>query len=275
MARLGFTPDDAPFSVALAWAARGSWDSALVVMDQYVGGPGESDSLARLSRYRLATIGAWVGALPAPEAVTRRDDARRVVPGLGASARAELALVDGILAVTQRDRPALADARRAAQASGDSNTAVLDQALAAFDRFLAGDTRQAGKALAAIEWQQADDYYPHDFSRVLMPVSRLAASEWLLASGDTATSARLLTWVEADIPRYSNVGTALLEGLAELQRARIEDAQGHQALAQAHYRRFLTRYDMPVPAHRHLVAEASEALARLSGRGDPPQPRAP
>jgi serine/threonine protein kinase len=275
MARLGFVPDDAPFSIALAWAARGSWDSALVVLDQYVEGPGESDSLALLGRYRLATIGAWVGALPAAEAVTRRDDARRVVPGLGSSTRAELALVDGILAVTQRDRRALAEARRAAQASGDSIAGVLDQALAAFDRFLAGDTRQAGKALSAIEWRQAEGYYPYDFSRVLMPVSRLAASEWLLASGDTATSARLLTWVEADVARPSGVGTFLLEGLAELQRARIEDARGHPALAQAHYRQFLTRYDMPMPAHRHLVEEATAALARLSGRGDPPQPKAP
>jgi serine/threonine protein kinase/tetratricopeptide (TPR) repeat protein len=275
MARLGFVPDDAPFSIALAWAARGSWDSALVVLDQYVGGPGESDSLALLSRYRLATIGAWVGALPVADAVTRRDDARRVVPGLGSSARAELALVDGILAVTQRDRRALADARRAAQASGDSITGDLDQALAAFDRFLAGETRQAGKALAAIEWRRAEDYYPYDFSRVLMPVSRLAASEWLLASGDTATSARLLTWIEADINRPSGVGTYLLEGLAELARARIEDALGHSALAQAHYRQFLTRYDMPIPAHRHLVEEATDALARLSGQGDPPRPEAP
>jgi hypothetical protein len=105
-------------------------------------------------------------------------------------------------------------------------------------------------------------------------VSRLAASEWLLASGDTATSARLLTWVEADIGRPSGVGTYLLEGLAELARARIEDAQGHPALARTHYRQFLTRYDMPVPAHRHLVEEANGALARLSGRGDPPQPTA-
>lgn len=93
---------------------------------------------------------------------------------------------------------ALAEARRAGQASGDSITGVLDQTLAAFDRSLAGDTRQAGKVLAALEWRQAEEYYPYNFSRILMPVSRLAASPWLLATGDTATSARLVTWVEAD-----------------------------------------------------------------------------
>ena len=157
-------------------------------------------------------------------------------------------------------------------ASGDSIAGVLDQTLAAFDRYLAGDTRQAGRALAALEWQQAEEYYPNNFSRILMPVSRLAASEWLLASGDTAGSARLLTWVEAD-GGPGGVGKDLLKGLAGLQRARIEDARGHPALARAHYRRFLTRYDMPMPAHRHLVEEASEAMRRLSGRGDPPQAR--
>jgi hypothetical protein len=215
-----------------------------------------------------------VGAVPAAEASARREVAHRAFAGLGSFERAELALVDGILAVARRDRRALAEARRAVQASGDSMTSVLDQTLAAFDRFLVGDTRQAGKALAALEWRQAEDYYPNNFSRILMPVSRLAASEWLLASGDTAGSARLLTWVEAD-GGPGGSGKFMLKGLVELQRARIEDARGHPTLARDHYRQFLTRYDLPMAAHRHLVEEAREALARLSGRGDPPLGRVP
>ncbi|MBA3319196.1 MAG: hypothetical protein H0T50_14050, partial [Gemmatimonadales bacterium] len=169
---------------------------------------------------------------------------------------------------------ALAEARRAARASGDSITSLLDQTLAAFDRFLVGDTREAGEALAALEWRQAEDYYPSNRSRILMPLSRLAASEWLLASGDAAGSARLLTWVEAD-GGPGGVGKDLLKGLAGLQRARVEAARGQPAVAREHYRRFLTRYDMPTPAHRHLVEEAREALLRLGGRGDPPQGRLP
>jgi TolB-like protein len=269
MRRVGFESDQAAPTIAYTWAARGAWDSALVALDHYVAGAGEADSLALLSRYRLAALGAWLGALPAAEAASRREAARRVVAGLGSDARADLALVDGILAVSRRDRRALAEAQQAARASGDSITGVLDQTLAAFDRFVAGDTRQAGNALAALEWRQAEDYYPHNYSRILMPLSRFAASQWVLASGDTATSARLLTWVEAD-GGPGGWGTFLLEGLAELQRARIEDARGHPALAQAHYRQFLTRYDMPMPVNRHLVEEAREALGRLSGRGDPP-----
>ena len=54
--------------------------------------------------------------------------------------------------------------------------ATLDQQVAeAFDRFLAGDPRGAGQALADLEWRQADDYYPYNFSPILMPVSRLAS----------------------------------------------------------------------------------------------------
>ncbi len=271
MRRLGFVPEGAALAIAHAWAARGAWDSALVSLDHHAR-TGEADSLVPLSLYRLAALGAWVGALPAAEASARREAAHRTSAGLESFERAELALVDAILALAHRDRQALAEARRAARASGDSIAGVLDQTLAAFDRYLAGDTRQAGRALAALEWQQAEEYYPNNFSRILMPVSRLAASEWLLASGDTAGSARLLTWVEAD-GGPGGVGKDLLKGLAGLQRARIEAARGHPALAREHYRRFLTRYDMPVPAHRRLVEEASEAMRRLSGRGDPPQAR--
>jgi hypothetical protein len=267
MRRLGFEPENAALTIAYTWAARGAWDSALVALDHSVEG-GEADSLAPLSLYRLAALGAWVGALPTAEAATRREAAHRALPGLGSYERAELALVDGVLAVSRRDRRALAEARRSGQASGDSISGILDHTLAAFDRALAGDIRQAGQMLSALEWRQADEYYPHNFSRILMPVSRLAASQWLLASGDTATATRLLTWVEAD-GGPGGPGKFMLKGLVELQRARIEDARRHQAQAQAYYRQFLTRYDMPMSSNRHLVEEANEALARLAGRADP------
>jgi TolB-like protein len=273
MRRLGFKPDNAALTIAYTWAARGAWDSALVALDRSVKG-GEADSLAPLSLYRIAALGAWVGALPAAEAANRRRAAHRALPGLGSYERAELALIDGLLAVSTSDRRALAKARQEGQASGDSMSSVLNQTLEAFDRSLSGDVRRAGRALAALEWRQADEYYPHNFSRILMPVSRLAASQWLLASGDTATAARLLTWVEAD-GGPGGTGKTLLKGLVELQRARIEDARGHQAQAEAHYRQFLTRYDMPMPTNRHLVDEANEALARLGSRADPTRDGAP
>jgi TolB-like protein len=270
--RLGADPDQAMITrrlIAYAWAGRGAWDSALVAMDQNVKLDAETDTVAPLRAYRLAVLGVWLGALPPDEAARRREPALRAVEALGATdERTDAAWLDGILAVSRRDRRALASAREAVRASGDSSAAVLDRSLAGFDLYLAGATRQAGGALAALEWQQAEQWSPNRFAYpALMPVARLAASGWLLATGDTTQAARLLTWIDADFGGSSF--TTLVRGLVELERARIEDARGHPELAREHYEQFLMRYDMPVAAHRHLVQEATEALARLSGRHDP------
>lgn len=61
--------------------------------------------------------------------------------------------------------------------------------------------------------------------------------------------------------------------LVSLQLARIEDARGRVADARRLYRDFLIWYDMPAPAHRHLVEEARTALARLSGAPQPSEGR--
>ena len=149
---------------------------------------------------------------------------------------------------------------------------VFDQSLAAFDRFLAGDVRQAGQALAALEWRQADEYYPTTSVASSCPSagSRLPSGCWRAATRPTPRA----FYLGRSGRRTRGVGKALLKGLAELQRARIEDARGHPALAEAQYRQFLTRYDMPMPTNRHLVEEANAALARLSGRADPARDRA-
>jgi TolB-like protein len=268
--RLGMVPDQAVVTrrlIAYSWAQRGAWDSALVTLDQSVRSSSEIDSAAPLRAYRVAVLGAWLGALPPDEAARRRAPALRAVRDLGPEERAEAAWLDGILAVSRRDRRALATAREAARSSGDSSAPVLDRSLAAFDLYLAGATRQAGTAMAALEWQQAEHWYPNGFRYpAVMPIDRLAAAEWLLAAGDTTQAARLLTWVDADFGGSSY--TAMVRGLAELARARIEDAGGHPDVARAHYKQFLLRYDMPMPSHRHLVEEADKAMARLTGGDD-------
>ena len=50
-----------------------------------------------------------------------------------------------------------------------------------------------------------------------------------------------------------------------MQRARVEEALGRRVNAVKYYEEFLHLYDMPTERHRHLVAEAEAALARLSG----------
>ena len=49
-----------------------------------------------------------------------------------------------------------------------------------------------------------------------------------------------------------------------VERARVAESLGSVDVAREYYRRFLVRYDAPTPLHRHLVAEANQALSRLA-----------
>lgn len=258
--------------VPYLWAGRGAWDSALATLDQFQKLGAGSDSTAPIRAYRLAAVGAWLGALPLEAATRRRGSAWAAARLLGGDARTEAAWLDGLVAIVRRDRRALATARSevhvAALAAGDSS-GFFERSLAGFDYFLAGSPRQAAQALAALEWEQAEQYSPRRFAvPATMPVNRLAAAQWLLAAGDTAQASRLLNWVDMD--QISGFTWGALKGLVELERARIEDAQGQTDQALAHYRQFLVRYDAPMPSQRLLVAEARDAVKRLSHRGDPP-----
>jgi hypothetical protein len=46
------------------------------------------------------------------------------------------------------------------------------------------------------------------------------------------------------------------------ERARIAELLGRDAEARAFYQQFLRRFDMPVPAHRHMRERATEAAER-------------
>ena len=60
----------------------------------------------------------------------------------------------------------------------------------------------------------------------------------------------------------------LLRNLADLERGRIEERQGHADLALSYYREFLRVYDRAVSAHRQLTEEAKAAVVRLAGKGN-------
>jgi hypothetical protein len=177
--------------------------------------------------------------------------------------RPDVAWLDGVLAARRGDRRALSAARAALRQAGP-DAALLSRSLAAFELALDGDTRRAGQTLAALEWELAESpIFDSPRETLLMSFDRLAASRWLLASGDTAQAARLLTWPEAYDASFSAV---VLAPLIYLERARIEDAQARVELARAHYEQFLRRYDMPTARHQYLVHEATLALGRLSGQ---------
>jgi serine/threonine-protein kinase len=263
--RHGLPPNGARITswfIALTWAVRGAWDSALAARDQRVRDP--ADTLALLRRYQTAVLAAWVGALPPGEAARRRPAAAPLVVGLGPGYRAELAWLDGVLAVAGNDLKGVTASRAALKTSGGVWWSYLDRSLGAFESDLQHDRRTAASAMAALEWELAegnpyfagDDATPHV---LLRGVDRLAAAQWLQDQGDGTQALRLLasagSTFEDRIP---------LAPLAFLLSARIEASLGDTGAARRDYQRFLQRYDMPLPPHRHLVVEAREALARLA-----------
>gem|GEM_PF-577710 len=266
-------------SIALAWASRGAWDSALVASDSAVAvDPGPNSAL---EAYRLAVLGAWIGALDPSEAVGRQRRAWLALEQMPAdpppiTTPARLAWLDGVLAYARGDRQGIAQARRALRqrpmpaAAADVQeiaravTSFNDRSLAAFDKALAGDRTGAGHALAALEWECVG-LWACGVNNYDIAVHHLASARWLLAAGDTAQAARLLRWHEAfQSGSYWN-GTLVLTPLAYLESARVEEARGATADAREHYGQFLRRYDAPLSSQRHLVEDARRALDRLSG----------
>ncbi len=259
--------------LAFAWVSGGAWDSVALALDDYAKlAPG--DWWTALDAYALAVAGVWLGGLDASETAQRRGPAARMVEQTPEDEgqpdfQAMLVWLDGMLAWARGDAQGLQSARRELERVDRVYTswknAPWERSLAAFQLALTGATREAGVALAALEWQRAEHLSDGIFAQYLTGLDRLAASRWLLEAGDTAQAARLLTWHEAWGGTSGSVGGGVFASLAYLERARIEDSRGNAPLAQEYYQEFLLRYDMPTPKQRHLVDEAREAVARLSG----------
>ena len=245
--------------IALSWVARGAWDSALAQLEQAI--TSRSDLRTQLQAYRLAALGVWVGALDVREARMRRP-AGQIAVQLSVADRGEMAWLDGMVAVAEKDPGALAEARAALERSGDTTADVLDRSLGAFELRLSSGDRRAAERLAALEWRRAETGYAGEGDRTIsVPVNRIAAADWLLASGDIVQAERLLHWNEAYLSPESGI---VFSGLVALQRARLEQSRGLEDDARRHYRDFLSRYDVPTPRHRHLVEEATAALRQRS-----------
>jgi hypothetical protein len=127
-----------------------------------------------------------------------RSDAVRSAAGA-----AELAWIDGIVAVTRRDRRALAEHRQALERSEAGAARELVRALRAFEAALGGLEGEAADSLARLEWEMAAGGWisrwagDHPFANA---VHRTAASRWLEARGDSAEATRLRRWHEATLP---------------------------------------------------------------------------
>ncbi len=263
--------------ITVGWATRGAWDSALVASARYAD-LAQADT-ALLVPYRLATAGAWLGAVN-PELATARRQAITPAVMMTASdeARAELAWLDGLVAVTRADRRALREALDTLGASRASTAKLLERSLQAFQLEMTGERRRAASTLATLEWERADcygctgvspeekpDYHAHPF---LLPVNRLAAVRWLLQAGDTARAVELSTWHEAWMgfatARPAQRASGIVAPFAILEQARIAHARRQFDVARTHYEQFLQRYDLPMEAHTPLIVEAKDALRDLA-----------
>jgi hypothetical protein len=248
-------------AIALSWAARGAWDSALPAMDEYVqNAPART---AAIEAYGLAVMGVWLSALDSTAASQRRPAAIRAAEG-SSEPSAEIRYFDGMLAVARHDRLAVG-AIRAALEQGDSSAQLFARSLAGLELELSSDPNRAGPALEAIELARAEPMFEEPIPQAyLTAVNRLTASRQLLLAGDTTAAARLLAWHHAWAPPLPEGSvTMMLGGLAYLEQAKIEQARGRKDMAREYYRLFLVRYDLPVPRHQHLVTEARRALDQL------------
>jgi tRNA A-37 threonylcarbamoyl transferase component Bud32/tetratricopeptide (TPR) repeat protein/TolB-like protein len=246
--------------IALAWLARGGWDSALVAFDDYARGAPERASAVQT--YALATLGAWLGVLPTTAAAERRAEAVRhvsaVAPGPDAEAhRAELAWADGLLAVAKRDGAALDVARATLRHTSAVRTAFLERSLAAVALTLRGPPRAAAESLAAIDDRaRSDELGAPSRDPLAVSVNHLAGASALLAVGDTDRAMRTLVWHEAISYPGGDLTGALFAGAAYFRLAQLERAVEH-------YVQFLHRYDLTLPSQHDWIDQARHALKRL------------
>jgi hypothetical protein len=158
---------------AIAWAARGAWDSAMATVDLFAVTAGNRDYGA-IDRYRLAVVGSWLGAVDSGIPSEWRGPATRGARRLGAAASAEVAWLDGIFATTQGDLEAVRAARREVETSGSEFSPWLIRSLDAALNSVAGGHPQRAP------WHLSSERLP----RVLRSLSRRLA-------GDSAGSTRI------------------------------------------------------------------------------------
>jgi hypothetical protein len=153
--------------------------------------------------YGLGAVGSWLGTTAPDDLAALRELAARSDAVRSAAGAAELAWIDGIVAVTRRDRRALAEHRQALERSDAGAARELVRALRAFEAALGGLEGEAADSLARLEWEMAAGGWinrwagDHPFANA---VHRTAASRWLEARGDSAEATRLRRWHEATLP---------------------------------------------------------------------------
>jgi len=265
-------------TMAMTWAARGAWDSAMIAGARAAAAfPGPASALHML---RLTTSGEWLGALPAGSAEPWHAQLASWDDRLDKLRHAEIDWLHGVRAAAHGNRAALVDARQrlAANHAGtlvSRNRALppalaalpeeiprlLATSLAAFERALDGDVAGAADIMVELERQRAEQgwvRYHANLHPFLTAVDRIAAARWLRETGRAEDAATLLRWHEAvqGASYLAGDADAMLAAIVFYERARTEEANGRADRARLFDLEFLRHYDMPVPTHSFMIDRA-------------------
>ena len=248
-------------SQVLSLAARGAWDSALVVLDGYREVEGGNED--PIGAYRLASLGTFFDALDSTNDV----ELRRGAMGAATTPEdtAEVIWLSGVAAISTDDVESARAARDQLRSLGARSAVHLTRGLDALLIDVDGSRQDAIAELQSLVVSTGDSGMQFRYPS-FDPVVRTQLSQWHLEAGNAEEAAEPLLWIESAFnngPVYRVTQT--VASLVYLQRARVEEARGRTERAIRFYREFLQRYDMPVERHRHLVEEAESALARLAG----------
>jgi hypothetical protein len=260
------------WSTALSWAGRGVWDSTFVAARRYAGAT--AHPRGALWAFGLTSVGAWLGALTPDSLAALREHALDSERGRSPEGQAEVAWLDGIVACARRDTAALRAQRLLLERNGTTGAAALNRSLAAMENALAGRTAAAGRALAQLEWENADRgwHFAHGaIHPFFTAVNRLAAGRWLLAAGDTAEVMRLLLLHQTSLPQPLHPLPAvnmLLAGYTFRELALLEEARGRPERG----RRYRDRAAGTMNAS---FVDAAMATCEPPVRSDPQRPPTP
>jgi hypothetical protein len=250
---------------ALAWAARGAWDSVLVAADRWRAVSREPAEV--LGAYRLAAAGVVLGAIPPSEAARIRPDTDGALRDSTAGERADLAWLDGVLAYVDRNAEGIRDARRALPMDSATFGALLDRSLAALEADVTGDRQRAAREIVQLESEIADHGSVVELGEqhaLFTTLNRLLGGQWLRALGEESDASRLLTWHDAiPGPPLLQAWQRSIGGISLLERAASAEALGDSTRALRDYRRFVEQYDVPAASLQPLLERAAAAIHRL------------
>ncbi|MGH7470383.1 MAG: hypothetical protein ACRENP_20765, partial [Longimicrobiales bacterium] len=254
-------------ALAMAHAKRGAWDSALVAAAAYADFSRQSESV--YYGYQLAAVSEWLGATDSAITKGWRRRIHAQPTKLSEQASLNVTWLDGLVAAARRDTTGLDQARMQLTASNMPAAAFMKRSLDAFATDLRGNSADAGRQLADLEWEMARRGRVRIFGSrysFFTGVNRLAAARRLTAAGDLATAERLLHFPEAVLTVLSHEqANRALEGAVWFERGRMEQAAGRPDAAVRAYRRVLEEYDVPAAGLRWMIDAAKAAITKLSG----------